>query len=220
MDAKQYKQYSETELGKISQISSLGNLNITKGLLLFSLFQKNHPILEVGSGIGTITKTLLENSKNKIYCYELDDFCIRKLLKLKESNYLGAKKRLHLTSNLIDFAEINFSAIIIDGPINKNDLLKVVQKSSELKLVSVENCRLAQRMWVAKALYKGKFKQQFVEVLHNNRPTTSIFFTNKQTSGGKFHIIFDYILALMRISPKLILYIYKQRGYITYGQKH
>jgi len=219
MNVEEYDQYAKTDLGLNSAISSRGNLQVIKGLLFFSLNSKMNPILEVGPGIGTITKTLLENCNDEIYCYELDDFCIRELLKLKESNYLGAKKRLHLSSNICDFTGINFSAIIIDGPIDKNDLIKIVQKSSELKFVAVENYRLLQRVWLAKALYKGKFRQQFVEIMHDNRLTTSVFITNNQVNAGKLHIIFDYTLTFTRILPKLILHTYLSKGRILLMDK-
>ena len=220
MDPKQYYKYSKTKLGQVSAISSLGNLQVIRGLAQFRLTKDTNPILEVGSGIGTITKELLENFNNEIFCYELDDFCFRKLLELKKSNFLHSERRLHLTSSLIDYSEINFSAIVIDGPISKSDLIKIVNKSSELKFVAVENYRLLQRVWVTKALYKGKFRQQFVEILHNNRPSTSVFFTNQQTSGGRFHIIFDFILVLLRIYPKLILHTYLSKGHILFMGKN
>jgi hypothetical protein len=81
-----------------------------------------------------------------------------------------------------------------------------------LKLVVIENYRLLQWVWVAKVLYKGKFRQQFVEILHNDKPSAAVFFTNKQSQTAYFHILFDFILVLLRLLPKLILHTYLSKG--------
>jgi hypothetical protein len=119
---------------------------------------------------------------------------------------------MQVSSNIDDFNGVNFSQIIIDGPISKKQLRKIVQNSTDLKLVAIENYRLLQRVWVAKALYKGKFRQQFVEILHNDKPSAAVFFTNKQSQTAYFHILSDFILVLLRLLPKLILHIFLSKG--------
>ena len=203
-----------TKLGKVSAISSFGFLEVIKGFAFFNLIESKKPILEVGSGIGTITRVLLDNYSNKIYCYELNSFCREKLIAIKKRNYKNAKYRMQVTSNIDDLNGVNFSQIIIDGPISKRELRKVVQNSIDLKLVVIENYRLIQRVWVAKVLYKGKFRQQFVEILRNDKPIAAVFFTNKQSQTAYFHINFDFILVLLRLLPKLILHTYLSKGAI------
>jgi 16S rRNA A1518/A1519 N6-dimethyltransferase RsmA/KsgA/DIM1 with predicted DNA glycosylase/AP lyase activity len=92
VNEKQYLVYQETKLGRNSLISSFGNLQVVKGLSFFGFMKNDSLILEVGSGIGTITKALLENYKSKIYCFELNNFCINKLLELKNLTILEHKK--------------------------------------------------------------------------------------------------------------------------------
>ena len=75
-----------------------------------------------------------------------------------------------------------------------------------------ENYRLAQRVLIAKALYKSGFRQQVVEIYHNNRISSSVFFVSRQVYDEKTHILFDYILVLIRILPKLVLHIFLSKG--------
>ena len=107
---------------------------------------------------------------------------------------------------------INFIQIILDGPISNDQLRKVIHNSKDLKLVVIENYRLLQRVWVAKALYKGKFRQQFVEIFYNDKPRAAVFFTNKPSQTAYFHIIFDFVLVMLRLLPKLILHTYLSKG--------
>jgi hypothetical protein len=211
MDKYKYKKMYGSKLSKASAISSFEFLQVIKGLTFFDLTLNRKPILEVGSGIGTITKVLLDNSYNQIYCYELNGFCRKKLMDIKK-NYSNANNRMQVTGNIDDLNNINFCQIIIDGPISLKQLRKVVSNSTDLKLVVIENYRLLQRIWVAMALYNGKFKQQFVEILHNDKSSAAIFFTNKQSRVAHFHIIFDFFLVMLRLLPKLILHTYLSKG--------
>jgi ribosome biogenesis protein Nip4 len=201
-----------TKLNKVSAISSFGFLQVVQGLTFFGLTPSKQPILEVGSGVGTTTKVILDNCYNEIYCYELNSFCRKKLMSIKKLNYKNAKYRMRVTSNIDDLNDINFCHIIVDGPISKKQLRKVVSNSTDLRLVAIENYRLLQRVWVAKALYKNKFRQQFVEILHNDKSSAAVFFTNKQSQAAHFHIVFDFILVMLRLLPKLILHTCLSKG--------
>ena len=212
MNKRDYVKMHNTKLNKVSAISSFGFLQAIQGLNFLGLTVNKQPILEVGSGVGTITKVILDNCYNEIYCYELNSFCRRKLMAIKKRNYKNANYRMKVTGNIDDLNQINFCQIIVDGPISKKQLRKVVSNSTDLKLVAIENYRILQRVWVAKALFKGKFSQQFVEISHNNRIVAAVFFTNKQFKSFNFHIIFDFILVMLRILPKLILHTYLSKG--------
>ena len=118
---------SRTKVSRVSAISSFEFLQVIKGFTLFDLIANKNPILEVGSGIGTITKVLLDNCSNKIYCYELNSFCRGKLMDIKK-NYRNASHRIYVTGNIDDYMEINFIQIILDGPISNDQLRKVIQK--------------------------------------------------------------------------------------------
>ena len=211
--------YSQ-DLAKTSAISSYGFLQVTKGLISFDLTSSDKPILEIGSGIGTITRVILGNCSNDIYCYELDSFCREKLMVIQKQNKNNAQNRLYITGNIADLNNINFSQIIIDGPISKKQIQSIVSNSPDLKIVTIENLRLLQRVWVASALYKKRFRQQVVEISHDNRSTGVIFFTNKSVRILRFHVIFDYLLTLSRLLPKLILHIYLSKGKILLLSKN
>jgi hypothetical protein len=207
-------------LAKSSAISSYGFLQVIKGLIHFDLTSIDKPILEVGPGIGTITRVVLGNCSNDIYCYELNSFCREKLMVIQKQNKNNARNRMCITGNIADLSNINFYKIIIDGPISKKQIRTIVSNSPDLKIVTIENFRLRQRVWVASALYKKRFRQQFVEILHDNRSTCAIFFTNKTVKTLRFHVIFDYLLTLSRLLPKLILHIYLSRGKLLLSSKN
>jgi phospholipid N-methyltransferase len=210
----------KSKINRVSAIAGFSSLSIIKGLSFFSLIPSKKPILEIGAGIGTVTKVLLENYTGDVYAHELNDFCFSKLEKIRKSDYKQSKKRLHLTSNLDDFTGIDFCVIVIDGPISKKHLCSIVQNSSELKLVIIDNYRLLQRVWVAKALRKAKFRQQFIEILVNEKPSAAVFFTFKQTKELRIHTIIDYVLVFLRIFPKLARHIYSSKGRVlTLGDK-
>lgn len=220
MDSKQYNRLFKSKINRVSAIAGFSSLSIIKGLSYFALIPKNKPILEIGAGIGTITKVLLESYSGDIYAYELNDFCLSKLEKIRKSDFKQSKKRLHLTSNLDNFNGINFSVIVIDGPISKKQLYSIVQNSSELKLVIIDNYRLLQRVWVAKALRKAKFRQQFIEIIVNEKPGAAVFFTFKQTKKLRMHTVIDFTLVFLRIFPKLARHVYSSKGRVlTLGNK-
>jgi hypothetical protein len=104
---------------------------------------------------------------------------------------------------------VNFSAIFIDGPISANQLNKVVNMSPDLKFVAIENYRLLQRVHVAKALYKNRFRQQMIEIYHDNKIISSVFLTIKQIESKRNRELLDFMLVLFRIFPKCILHSFK-----------
>jgi 16S rRNA A1518/A1519 N6-dimethyltransferase RsmA/KsgA/DIM1 with predicted DNA glycosylase/AP lyase activity len=110
MNKNAYNKLLHTKKGKESAISSLGNLRVIRGLHEFSLVMGKNPILEIGVGIGTITKILLKYYTNEIYCHELDKFCTKELMKLKKSNYKNALNRMKISTNLNDYLGKIFAA--------------------------------------------------------------------------------------------------------------
>ena len=67
MNKKNYERMSRTKVSRVSAISSFEFLQVIKGFTLFDLIANKKPILEVGSGIGTITKVLLDNCYFKYF---------------------------------------------------------------------------------------------------------------------------------------------------------
>ena len=210
MNSTDYNRLFRSEINKVSSIAGFGCLSVIKGLSFF--ISNKQPILEIGAGIGTITKTLLENYKGKLYCHELNAFCTSELEKIKKSNYKKAKSRVLITSDIDEFIGVNFSLIVIDGPMSERKILSIIQNSSELKIIVIENYRLRQRIWVAKSLRKAKFRQQLVEVTHNEKLSASVFFVFKQNNDLFMHIVIDFFLVYLRIFPKFVLHLYTNLG--------
>ena len=214
-----YDTVFRTHLGKVSAISKLGNLQVLQGLSYFfptsAKTATHQPILEVGAGIGTITRILLQSYRNEVYCYELDQFCLGELRMLKKNHAKKYSKRLHVISNLDKCDAINFFAIIIDGPISKKELSKIIKSSNNLKFIVIENYRLLQRFWVTKLLYKAKFRQQYVEIRHSFKPTATIFFVEKDCNKKlALHSFLDFANIVSRIFPKLVLHSWQSKGKI------
>ena len=214
MNYQNFKKLENSQLGKASAISSFGNLQVIKGLSFFCPHsKKDSPILEVGGGIGTITKVLLENFENDIYCYETNDFCLKKLNVLKrKSNIVG---RLEVISDLSNYLQDEFYAIVIDGPIKKKELDNIIKNSKELRFIVVENYRLLQRLLVSIALFKSMYRQQYVEIRHNFKPSSTIFFIeNANLKNVNFHIVYDFLFSFFKILPKLVLHSFLSKGKI------
>jgi phospholipid N-methyltransferase len=214
-----YDTVFKTHLGKVSAISKLGNLQVLQGLSYFFPTNikavRNQPILEVGAGIGTITRILLQSYKNDVYCYELDQFCLNELRILKKNYAKKHSKRLHVISNLDKCNAIDFFAIIIDGPISKKELSKIIKSSNNLKFIAIENYRLLQRFWVTKLLYKAQFRQQYIEIRHDFKPTATIFFVEKDYDKKlALHLFLDFANVVSKIFPKLVLHSWQSKGKI------
>ena len=214
MDLESFKALENSPLGQSSAISSFGNLQLIKGLSFFyNDTETNHPILEIGGGIGTITKTLLENYQCDIYCYEMNEFCLKMLAELQ--NQGNNSERLNVSSDLSEWLEINFSAVIIDGPISRKQMRGIINKSSELKFILVENYRLLSRLHISIELFKSRYRQQYLEVRHNFKPVAAVFFVEKTSNSAiSVHRCVDVLFTFLRIFPKLVLHIFLSRGKI------
>ena len=169
--------------------------------------------------------------------YEVNSFCLTQLTKLKKSLPADQSERLIILDSLSHFhhsAEvlaiqrqenveskddakfpISFFGIVIDGPISKDNLKGSICNSADLKFIFVENWRLKQRLLVSLFLLKFGFRQQYIEIEHDNVPTGGLFLVVKIPRDLKkraIRSIFDFSLVQMRLLPKLVRNVYQSRG--------
>ncbi len=101
-------------------------------------------ILEIGSGIGTITNLLIKALPDSdIFCYELNSFCLKQLKKNVNSHniiILNKLTQLQKIDHHIDF-------IIIDEIIDKRTTFELI-KQTRPKSVFIEGHRRRQRLHV------------------------------------------------------------------------
>jgi hypothetical protein len=107
-------------------------------------------ILEIGSGIGTITKLLVQKMPNSvIYCYEINEWCLEQLKKNINSKNITVLKS---ESELISIrGKIEF--LIIDDWLNKQTTFDLILQTKP-ESVFIEGHRRWQRLYVMQA-YKN-----------------------------------------------------------------
>jgi phospholipid N-methyltransferase len=207
--------------GKISAIADLASLEVIEGLSYFYPKKDkefNTAILEVGSGIGTVTRLLLKVYNSNIVCYEVNDFCLSQLWELKEKSPRKIRDRMIITSNLLEtyqeLAGKGFSFIFIDGPIRKSDLALAIKNSKELQFIFVQGWRLIQRLQISFLLFRNKQNQQYVEIRHENRVTCAIFFVNNLQGMNRKVVrsFLSFISTNVSLLPKIAVNIIQSRG--------
>lgn len=225
-----YKEIINTPIGRISSIADLGSLEVIEGLSFFfpraelDQIKSNTWILEIGSGIGTITRLLLKNYRSDIVCYEVNDFCLKTLRQLKSNLNRTLKSRMQIYSNL-DFLNgqnqiqknhdvANLFAIFCDGPISRRDLKAAIINSVNLHIVFVQGWRLFQRWEIARLINCAKKRQSYVEIKHKGSVTCAIFFVTNQ-QGVRFPSIrafIDLMVISMQLLPKMIKNMILSKG--------
>jgi hypothetical protein len=213
-----YETVLNSPCGKVSSIADQGSLEVIEGLGHF--FPRSESrlslVLEIGGGIGTITRLLLEVFESDIVCLETNEFCLGELRKLKMQLLKEKQNRLHIVSEFGMISTLfqsqssqidrNFLAIFIDGPISYKELSMAIEKSTELKFVFVQGWRLWQRFQVSTLLLRSRFHQQYIEIRHDEKVTSAIFFTTG-TSQMKFRFFrsfLAFITTLIPLVPKLV----------------
>lgn len=250
-----YRSIQETEFAYNSAIASQGALETIEALSY--LFPRTHPrdnkegalldhfgsmgncsaILEIGAGVGTITRLLLQTFSSPVVAYEVNSFCLTQLTKLKTTLPAHQSERLIILNTLSHFQHsaevsanlrkvegkdekkmpIHFFGIIIDGPIHNINLKSSISNSPGLKFIFVENWRLKQRYLVSIFLLKFGFRQQYIEVKHENVTTGGLYLVAKMPRAAKkraIRLLFDFSLVQIRLFPKLIWNVYVSRGKI------
>lgn len=102
-------------------------------------------VLEIGSGIGTITDLLIHQlpSTSQIFCYEVNDFCFRQLKKnvrITRIKLLDQLSKLQKIDSHIDF-------IIIDDLLDKRTTFELIRQTTPRSLF-IEGHRRMQRLHV------------------------------------------------------------------------
>lgn len=210
-----YTKSINSKIGKNSAISSSNFLNLVEAFsYIFPEAQKNNSkILEIGAGIGTCTRILIECYKCEVVCYELNDFCLAELDKIRRN--LVTRNRLLITNDIKKFKKFNFFSIIIDGPIKNFNLLTLIRDSSNLKFVLVENYRLYTRLLVGYYLKKNRFRQQYTEFRINQKPIGAIFLVEKAPPREqRLNIRIDFFFTILKILPRFLTHLLISRGRI------
>lgn len=232
LSSKLYSEVSSTELGKVSSIADLGSLEVIEGLSYFYPRQERSAglrpqILEVGSGIGTITRLLLKCYESDIVCYEVNEFCLDKLYEVKRSLKKTEQSRMIIMSNLQVFnqtrrlkhngseSEIGpFFSIFIDGPILSRDLANAISNSSELQFIYIQGWRLMQRMQVSRLLLQANLIQSYVEIKHSGRVTSTIFFVTcgDAVKKKKLRATLSFVATNLNLLPKVVKNLIQSNG--------
>ena len=108
-------------------------------------------ILEVGSGIGTITYLLSRKSPNaSIYCFELNDWCLTQLLANVDTT--GIRILITLEDLLLLKDEVDL--LVIDDWLDYPSTQELIS-NTQPKSIFIEGHRRQQRLFVIKSLWKN-----------------------------------------------------------------
>jgi hypothetical protein len=114
-------------------------------------------ILEIGSGIGTITELIMESLPNsKLFCYETNNWCVNQLRNnLGESGYT----LFNSIPNLVKLnQDVNF--IIIDDWLDR-DTTALLIRNLHPTSVFIEGHRRKQRLYVMQAYKRNRVSFRF-----------------------------------------------------------
>ncbi len=129
------------------QIATKLALNVISQHIAFTAPES---ILEIGSGIGTITDLLIHQlPSSEIFCYEVNSFCLAQLKKNVSSPriiILDKLNKLQKINRKIDF-------MIIDDLIDKRTTFQLIRKTTP-STVFIEGHRRMQRLHVMLAYRK------------------------------------------------------------------
>jgi hypothetical protein len=151
-------------------------------------------ILEIGSGIGTITKFLQEletKQELEIYGYEINPWCL---------DQLGMNtNKFHVLDNLEKLKKFykKIDLLIIDDFLDQGTT-EVLLKNVKPRFVFIEGHRRVQRLYVCRSLRKFKIDFTF----KNYRKTEDsyklgcIFELNTKNSNLNFAFLFIYVSLL------------------------
>jgi len=164
--------------------------------ILSELLEKYNPatILEIGSGIGTMTELILNKSPNsKIICYEKNAWCVTQLKKNVDlSNAKILTSEIHLQS--INKLEL----IIIDDFVEKEILFTLIEKTQP-SIVFIEGHRRRQRLHVAETFIRLKlnFTLRNYRKDKNSKKGGCVIFVDKNSKYQKYLWYFYLHAALI-----------------------
>lgn len=146
-------------------------------------------VLEIGSGIGTITDLLIRKlHEADIFCYEVNLFCLEQLKKNVSSSRIVIIEKLSELQQLdrhIDF-------IIIDDLISKQVTFELIRQTTPLS-VFIEGHRRIQRLYVMLA-YKNIGKSFSFKNIKKNKGSHKggcfIFLESNPTYKVSFYTLF------------------------------
>jgi 16S rRNA A1518/A1519 N6-dimethyltransferase RsmA/KsgA/DIM1 with predicted DNA glycosylase/AP lyase activity len=161
-------------------------------------------IIEIGSGIGTITELLktriLQNTKDfKLICYETNEWCINQLQINIQSNYILCR----YISEILNAVPKNDPVfLVIDEYITYDQTQELLNKLA-IKFVVIEGHRFRQRKVVSRLLLKKAYTTKFYGNSFNSVKGAVVFKVIKQPF--RFLSFFNYF----RLNLQANIYVRK-----------
>jgi len=202
------------QMSQQSGSSAIAKLEALELIQVFlELRRSSHePILEVGGGLGTITKMLLRLTKSPIVSLEYQEECIRKLQKLEKMS--GG--RLKVVDSI---PEVAFEVIIVDGPYKPREMRSAINASRGLlRWIAFEGGRTESRVQISHFLFLEGYRQMSVEFRSQNyRPALTIFFVDWNQRSTPVQITLDYLLNNIRNFAKYLRLLLNRNGHKHLG---
>ena len=161
-------------------------------------------IVEIGAGIGTITRLLSKtiDDKSMILAYEKNEWCRNRFWE----NF--SFPNIELYSNLpelLGHSATNIDLLIVDDFLNQSETNQLVHKFIP-QIVFIEGHRRMQQIYFARALYSSglKFKYKYHGETSDSYKGGVSFVTSHYSKYKNYSGISNYSLVLSRICCGLI----------------
>ncbi len=161
---------------------------------LIKLLETKKPsqVIELGSGIGTLTEVCLEQSNAKIMSVENNDWCVSRL----KHNLHGLRPFQLVT----DYSELNVGSsadlLVIDANNGIYNVESLVRKSTNLQTIFIEGHHLAHRINICKVLHQTLRRQSLVDVREKRGMKGCAYFEiGKDSSFLNYKSHLDFILT-------------------------
>jgi hypothetical protein len=117
-------------------------------------------VLEIGRGLGTLTKFMGSNYDLEIYSLESNDYCRTK----SKENLIGVacfdfKSIQDIQDSILESIDL----VVIDGPISKSDF-KLVVDSTRIRIYFFENHQLISKIRIILAVFSKGRACRYVEI--------------------------------------------------------
>jgi protein-L-isoaspartate O-methyltransferase len=198
-----------------SCIASLAALKATYGMMLL------HPpvkILEIGTGIGAFSAFLLKFTSAEVVSTELvKKFELCAMTNLEEYFIydwprITTRLRIFRSEVEVELSKLQgFDYLIIDGAIRPSKLENLI-KDTSMKIIIVENQRLASRLRLAGILLKHRVRFKYLEMDSDQETGIAVFYLDKRLSKSSILGVIDFCAFVITVGPRFIRSFVTSKG--------
>ena len=177
-------------------IATLPSLIVLDGIL--NTYQITN-VLEIGRGLGTLTKFMGQNFKLNIFSVEPDAYCIDESARnCAGVKYQHCNQLNHIGNSILKDLDL----VVIDGPISKSQF-KLIFESDKIRLYFFENHQIVTKMRVLLYLFFHGRHSRYVEIFpfHNFEGPSYIVSLPRWSN---FSFATNYVALFLQLVPRIV----------------